>query len=156
LAIAKIVVVYPNIKVLIVGDGEENEKLVGLSKKLKIETNVIFLGFRSNIMELLIASDFFIMTSVSEGYPLVLIEAKIVGLPIITTDFDGVENIIEDGVNGLIAEMKNPDHIAEKAIELLNCKDLQKRLSKSNSAQIKSTEQMCAEYLDLFEQLECN
>lgn len=70
-----------NIKLLLVGDGENKKHIEKLVKDLNIENNVIFYGISNNISELMKAIDIFILPSRFEGLPCVLIEAQALGIP---------------------------------------------------------------------------
>lgn len=70
----------PNSKLVLIGDGEDREKLTKYSKTLNISKQVIFLGMRKDIPELLCALDFFVLPSYYEGLPVVLAEVQASGL----------------------------------------------------------------------------
>ena len=153
LAAPKIIGAEARTKFVIVGDGGESENLVHLSQSLKVEEHVLFLGERQDAYNLMRAADVYVMTSITEGFPLSLLEAMIVGLPVVTTDFEGVRDIIEPGENGLIAEIKNPSEVAEKIIRLLENVELRKTFSEANMEKDFSFDEMCLQYQKLFEQL---
>lgn len=71
---------HKNYKLMIVGDGEEKEKLLRLSKQYQLP--VIFTGTRNDVNQLLCAMDVFVLTSLFEGFPVVALEAQATGLPI--------------------------------------------------------------------------
>lgn len=75
-----------NYKLLLVGDGDCKEKLMKKAKKLKCDEQVLFLGNRTDVSDLLQAMDIFVFPSFFEGTPMALIEAQAVGLPIIASD----------------------------------------------------------------------
>ena len=77
---------YPNSKLCILGDGELREDLIKFIKELKLENNVFLLGNQSNIFKFLNNGDCFVLSSLFEGFGLVLIEALCLDLPIISTD----------------------------------------------------------------------
>ena len=85
-AFKKVVEKYPNVKLIILGDGELKGKLNKLIKKLKLENNVFLLGAQSNPFKFLKYSHCFVLSSLWEGLPNVLIEALSMNLPIISTD----------------------------------------------------------------------
>jgi glycosyltransferase involved in cell wall biosynthesis len=104
-----------NIKSVIIGDGEKLEEL----RKLKIKLNapIIFTGTLPIAGEYLKAFDIFILPSLKEGLPYVLIEAGFAGLPVISTTVGGIPNLIESGVSGTLVPPKDPKALAF-AIEL--------------------------------------
>lgn len=82
-------------KLVIVGDGPDRKKLEGLANEFEIR-DVIFLGKKSNPYIWMRNSKLFVLSSKSEGFPTVLIEAKLLGCNILTSDYSGVMEIIED------------------------------------------------------------
>jgi len=94
---------------MIVGHGEKESELKELSRQLEVADIVHFLGLRSDIPEILKSSDIFCFTTLYEAFPNVLLEAMTAGLPIVTTNFDGVDELIEDGVNGKIIAINDVD-----------------------------------------------
>lgn len=87
---------------LIVGDGPEQESLVALSGSLGVTDTVRFLGSRSDVPQILGASDVFAHPSVTEGYSMALVEAAAAGLPIVARDVGGNSEIVSDGVTGFL------------------------------------------------------
>ena len=71
---------------LLIGEGELKQKIEDYTEELKISENVLFLGLREDISELLMCMDIFIMTSIHEGLPVVGIEAQASGLPLVLSD----------------------------------------------------------------------
>lgn len=89
-------------KMTFVGDGPTLQKNKDLSKKLKINDRVQFLGFRDNINSLLSQNDLFILSSHYEGLPYSIIEAMSNGLPIIASNVGGNDEIVFNGINGFL------------------------------------------------------
>lgn len=85
-----------NVHYFICGNGPEKHKLKKLAQKLNIDNNVHFLGYRSDIKELLKASDIFLFTSKQEGLPRSLMEAMASGLPCIASRIRGNTDLIEN------------------------------------------------------------
>ena len=90
----------PKIKYLICGNGPELEKLKKQVVRLGIDNQVCFLGFRSDIKELLKISDIFLFTSLQEGLPRSLMEAMASGLPCVVSKIRGNIDLIDDGKGG--------------------------------------------------------
>lgn len=124
-------------RLMLVGNGEEREKLEKLVKELILEEYVRFIGKVQNeeVPEYMAASDIFILPSLSEGFPVTVLEAMASGLPIIVTRVRGLQEIIKDGENGFLVEPKNPEQIAEKVLMLLEDDELRERISKNNKEQ---------------------
>lgn len=99
------------IKLWIAGDGPERPMLTELSSKLGLQDRVRFLGARTDVPALMSAADGFVMTSITEGLPMALIEAMSHGLPCIATAVGGIPELLGDGV-GVIVEPRDPTAVA--------------------------------------------
>lgn len=87
---------YPDIKVVMLGDGELKEQCKNKIKKLSLEKNIIMKGFVENPYKEMIKSKIFCLTSDWEGYGLVVFEALSLGLPVVTTNVGGISSIINE------------------------------------------------------------
>ena len=120
---------------VIIGDGPERRKLELLSKHLELGDRVFFTGWindHSRILDHLKQATVFVLPSLSEGLPRVLIEAMACGLPVVATDVGGVPEAVVDGVNGLLVPRRDEKALA-KAIEyVFNHIDFQRRASAEN------------------------
>lgn len=117
---------------IFVGDGEEKERLIELSKKLKIAKNVYFLGFLKNPISLMKKADVFLFSSKYEGTGIVLIEAQAVGLPIIATDCPvGPRWVLDNGKAGILVPVGDEKKMAYAMIKLLRNKVLGNKLVKN-------------------------
>lgn len=87
-------------KLVIIGDGVLLEKLKILAKNVSVEDAVIFLGERQDIYPYYVASDFFLLTSIREGFCISAMNGLAFGLPLISTRVAGVVEYLQDGENG--------------------------------------------------------
>ncbi len=110
-----------NIKLLIVGQGEEEANLKSQISNLKLEDRVYFIGYlpHKEMVKYLQISDIFIRPSLSEGLGNSFLEAMAAGLPIIATPVGGIPDFLKDGETGLFCEVKNPRSIAQKVEKLI-------------------------------------
>ncbi len=76
----------PNLYLLILGDGTQKENLISLAKKMNVSDSIKFLGFQKNVYDFLAIADIYILSSLSEGMPMVLLEAMATGLPVVSTN----------------------------------------------------------------------
>lgn len=113
----------------IVGYGSEGDHLKAIVEKDNIKY-VTFWGFQSNPYPYLANSDILALTSESEAFPTVLIEAMLLGKPIIATKCSGCEEITDGGKYGVLCE-HNANDIAAKLKQLLDSKELRERLASS-------------------------
>lgn len=113
---------------IILGQGELKKGLQDLAKKLKIENQVHFLGYRTDIQEFLSISDIYVFPSIQEGLPVALMEAMAVGLPIIASNIRGNSDLIRDGENGFLVENRWEEY-AVKIQEFIENSSLRKNFS---------------------------
>jgi glycosyltransferase involved in cell wall biosynthesis len=103
---------------LIVGDGPEQKSLVALSESLEVTDTVRFLGARSDVPQILGASDVFAHPSVTEGYSMALVEAAAAGLPMVARDVGGNSEIVIDSTTGFLDTSADLSGL-QRAVDLL-------------------------------------
>ena len=136
-AIKAVALVHDNrIHYLVCGLGPEKEKLEKLAKDLGVEGNVHFLGYRTDVLDLYRASDFFLFTSFQEGLPRSTMEAMASGLPIICSNIRGNNDLVAEGINGYLCNPNNPSEFAEAIREICTNSELKDRMSKRNMEDI--------------------
>jgi glycosyltransferase involved in cell wall biosynthesis len=85
-----------------------------------------------NFTELSLRYQIFVLPSLSEGFPVTILEAMACGLPVVATRVGGIPDIIEDGANGYLIDTKNQEQIAEVLLKLLQDEELRKGISDKN------------------------
>lgn len=113
---------YNNWHLYLIGDGEDKAHILNLSKELEISNNITILGFQKNPHRYVSKMDLFVCSSETEGYSTAVTEAVILGLPVLTTECSGMNEIFgisgagkivpnsKEGIkNGLLTIFKNPD-----------------------------------------------
>jgi glycosyltransferase involved in cell wall biosynthesis len=118
----------PDLMVLIVGEGREEEKLKSQVRALKLANTVRFLGTRRDLPEIYRALDLFVHPSLWEGLPLALLKAMGAGLPVVATRVSGSQEAIEDGVNGCLVAPGDPEALARAILELHRHPEMRQRL----------------------------
>ncbi len=108
----------PRARLVIVGDGPERGAIEELVRHRSLAENVRFLGRRDDVPRLLAASDIVLLTSISEGIPLTLIEAMAAGRPVVSTRVGGVAEVVDDGQTGLLAPPGDDAGLAELVLRL--------------------------------------
>ncbi len=96
-----------NFRWYIIGGGEEKNKILSRIEKFNVAASVIFLGEMDNPYPQIKRSDLLVCTSISEACPHVINEAKILHVPVITTNFGSAPEFIESGMNGIITSKEN-------------------------------------------------
>jgi glycosyltransferase involved in cell wall biosynthesis len=101
---------------------------------LGIEDKVVLLGYRKDIDKVMQIADVFFLPSKQEGLCLSIIEALNFGLPIITSNVRGCQDLVEDGKNGFIAEKDDYNKFAELISKLMNDKNLKTKMGEKSRA----------------------
>ncbi|WP_232226248.1 glycosyltransferase family 4 protein [Flavobacterium sp. ACAM 123] len=103
---------------------ERTPELLESVKKYNLEKDLVFLGYKPNASNFIPQFDALLVTSQSEGIPQVIFESFYHKKPVISTNVGGIPEIIEDGVNGLLAPKQTPKVLAEKIIHLFDNPEL--------------------------------
>ena len=112
----------------ILGDGPDRDKLTHLSVTLGLRDSIIFHGTVNGVAPYLQQASLFVLPSLSEGMPNVVLEAMACGLPVIATRVGGIVDIIENGKNGLLVDAQHPGQLYEAMKQVLTNKELAQRL----------------------------
>ncbi len=145
--------VKPDCKLIIAGDGPEYESLSGDIKRNGLNGAVRLLGQRDDIVELFPASDLFLLSSLSEGTSVTLLEAMNAGLPAVVTNVGGNPEILKDGVTGFLVNSDDDEAMAGKILELYQDRDMARRLgaaAKERARTLFSFENMMDQYEKLY------
>ena len=121
----------------ICGKGEEEQRLKRLSKELGVENQVHFLGFRTDVTELMTAADVFLFTTRQEGMPRSMMEAMASGLPCLASRIRGNTDLIEDGVNGFLFEPDDVQSFTAGIRLLIDNAEMRRRMSENNLKKIR-------------------
>ena len=121
-------------RLLLVGDGVFKPQLERIAAELGIQGSVEFLGQRRDIVDLLQKSWGFVMPSRWEGMPNALLEGMSCGLPCVATCVSGTEDIIVDGMNGLLVEPEQPAEMAVALRRIIEDTELARRLGQEGRA----------------------
>jgi sugar transferase (PEP-CTERM/EpsH1 system associated) len=119
-ATRRIVDVRPEFRLALVGDGLERQGLEQLRRELALEESVRLAGERNDVGERLSQSDLFMLSSLSEGVSLTLLEAMAAGLPVIATDVGGNREVVAHGETGFLVPPGSPEAIASAALSLID------------------------------------
>ena len=105
---------------LVVGDGPLRPQLESLTEELGLADAVRFVGVRKDIPEVLGLMDVFVLSSLSEGAPNVILEAMAAGLPVVASNVGGVPDIVRDGETGRLVEPGDHEALADAVLDILN------------------------------------
>ncbi len=125
-----------DVKFVLVGDGELRNDLERSAEQAGIREHFVFLGFRSDVAELLRTFDLFVLPSLYEGLPNVVLEAMATGLPVVATAVDGTVELVDDGVTGYLVEPRRPAALHEKITALLKDPELRSQFGRAGRARV--------------------
>lgn len=132
----------PHIKVCLVGDGLDKERLLSLVKRYDLESNIVFKGLvgkREEVFTELKKSKIFVLPSLLEGFGIVVVEANACGLPVIVikNKWNASQELIDVGKNGLISD-NNPGDLSLKIKKLITDDNLRQVMSQESLEKSKS------------------
>ena len=122
----------PHIKYIICGQGVLENQLRTLVAKNNLDNQVSFLGYRQDIPEIMNACDIFAHPSIREGLGLASLEAMASGLPLITSNVQGVPDYVENGITGYMCGPRDVDAFAENLNTLTENKTLREKIGTTN------------------------
>jgi len=117
---------------ILCGLGDEKDKLISLAKENNCEKNIHFLGYRSDIPELLQSCDIFVMPSYREGLSRSIMEAMSAGLPCVVSKIRGNVDLIKDGKGGYVCQPDNIQEFARAISVLISDSSLRSLMGKYN------------------------
>lgn len=144
---------FPNWKLKIIGDGYLKEENLRLVSHLNLQNTVFFSDPVKNILKEYLDASVYLMTSRTEGYPMVLLEALETGLPIIAYDCPiGPRNFVKNGFNGYLIPDGNKEMYIDSLEELLRNESLRKEMGKNsvNFPLSANTESIMNRWITLF------
>jgi glycosyltransferase involved in cell wall biosynthesis len=119
---------FPEVKFLIVGDGPQKENIMGYIDELNVNDNVLMLGLRRDIPEVLSIADLYVIPSIQEGMGQSTMEAMAMGVPVIASSVGGLPELVVDNETGLLVPPRDISALARAMEELLSDKEKSGRL----------------------------
>ena len=101
-----------------VGQGPQLDELIALHEESRLGDRFRFLGYRSDVPRLASGFDIFCMSSHHEGLPVAVMEALVLGIPVVSTDVGGIGEIVTDGREGLLVPVGSPELLARALLDL--------------------------------------
>ncbi|MBS9925479.1 glycosyltransferase family 4 protein [Vibrio sp. 811] len=127
-SIAKLTTRIDNLKLLLVGKGNEETNLRKQCTLLNLDNIVEFLGYRNDVNDLMKLSDLSVSTALQEGLPVNIMESLSSGLPCVVTNCRGNRDIINDGVNGFVVEDYDSELFSDRVFKIYNDKSTYKKM----------------------------
>jgi glycosyltransferase involved in cell wall biosynthesis len=144
---------HPEAVLLLVGQGRLEAEIRAQVASFGLTERVWFLGVRSDVPDLMNAADGYVMSSVYEGMPIVLLEAEAVGLPVVATDSGLDREVLRDGENGFMVPIRDPAALARAMVRVIELPAIQRaRMSEAGRRQVEDQLSL-ARVLDQWEEL---
>lgn len=144
-------------KAVIIGEGPEKSALQKQIKDLGLEDKVKLLGFvpEEKKFQYLACSDIYVLSSLHEGFGIVLQEAMEVGLPIVATNWGGQTDFLADGENALLVPPGDPEALVTAIKKLLDNQELMRKMRNNNKEKVKQfyIPNVAKQYLELFDKM---
>jgi len=146
---------FKDLKIVLVGDGELRAELEQAVVEAGLSETFIFLGFRSDVRDLLSMFDIFVLPSLYEGLPNVILEAMATNLPVVATSVDGTVELVDDGETGYLVPPRDPGALVAKIGNLLESADLRRQFGRAGRKKVEeqySLELQVENFQNLYEQ----
>ncbi|HVX15320.1 MAG TPA: glycosyltransferase family 4 protein [Pirellulales bacterium] len=147
---------FPDARLWLVGDGPHRAELNDLVGQLGLWGFVHLPGPFDDVEDFLRAADLFVLPSLEEGMSLALLEAMAMGLPVVASAIPANTVLVEDGVTGRLAPVRDSERLGDVVIELFANRDLADRLGQSARAHVSgrySLDRMITDHVELFQRL---
>jgi glycosyltransferase involved in cell wall biosynthesis len=144
---------YTNLRLILLGDGEERASLEKHAQTLSSSNKIEFLGFRQDRLELLKSFDIFVMTSTLEGIPRCLMETMAMGIPVAAYDIPGIDQLIQHEKTGLMAPLGDKQTLSDYWEKILFNPNFSNSISENAREYVLthfSAQRMAKEYAQLF------
>lgn len=155
-AFERVLAQRPDARLVLAGDGDERATIEAIIREKGLEPFVRVLGTRRDVPQLLAAADVFLLSSISEGIPLTLIEAMGAEVPIVSTDVGGISEMIRHGTTGFLAPAGDASGLARHLVELANNASLRRQFAMAAHTEAHarfSRQTMDDAYIALYEEM---
>jgi N-acetyl-alpha-D-glucosaminyl L-malate synthase BshA len=145
---------FPEVRLIIAGDGPTRIEVERKIEELDLCNNVHLLGVKSNMQEIMCSADVFLLNSTLEGMPLVLLEAMACSVPVVTTPAGGIPELVRPGKDGAVTKGFEQEEYAQTIIELLENDSKRKSLGKAGRKRVEesfSAERIVKMYENVFQ-----
>jgi glycosyltransferase involved in cell wall biosynthesis len=147
---------YPEVQFIIVGEGDQMQKLKAMVSEMGLHRSVFLPGFRTDIPRVLRALDIFVLTSRSEGFGLALAEAMASGLPCVAFDVGALAELVVDGQTGFLVAEGDAEAFNIALSRLIIAPDLRSRMglaARARAQALFSVDLMVRHYHELYDRL---
>jgi glycosyltransferase involved in cell wall biosynthesis len=129
---------YRNARFVLIGKGDDEHCLRELARGLGIENEIVFAGYRTDMVHIYNTLDLVVQSSYTEGMPNVILEALAMEVPVIATDVGGTSEAIENNKTGILISPGKPEELAEKIRAFIQNKDTFKEMAKKGRKHVEA------------------
>ena len=154
--LAKVKKEFPDVRLVMVGDGPERSAVAYLAEKLGVRDDTIFVGKQANIAEYLGVSDIFLLPSELESFGLAALEAHACELPVIATRIGGIPEVVTDNETGYLSDVGDTEKMSADTLKLLDDEELRRTFGERGRAlaiERYSTEKIIPQYIAFYEKV---
>jgi glycosyltransferase involved in cell wall biosynthesis len=155
-AAARVAQEREDVSFVIFGEGPLRGELARLIKRNSLDDRFVLAGFYSNLDAVLPAADLLVISSFTEGLPVVLLEALLAGVPVVATTVGGIPEVIDDGTDGFLVPPGSVEQLVLRIMELLESRPLREQMKIAGPRKIAAeynTRLQAERYAALFERL---
>jgi glycosyltransferase involved in cell wall biosynthesis len=155
-AISKLINNGHDISLVIIGEGAERKRLENLAQIRGVADKVFFTGYLDQASRYLRHFDLFVISSITEGLPITLLETMQAGVPIVATRVGGIPEVLDNGKYGLLVDPGNENELADAITKLYNSPEKRNEMRKAAREAVKhdfSSENMERDYREVYEKL---
>jgi glycosyltransferase involved in cell wall biosynthesis len=155
-AAPSIVRAVPQVRFLLVGRGDQEAELRQLTDRLGVAEQVIFAGYADNVDEYYALMHVSVLTSLSEGFSITLLESMSHSLPVVVTDVGGNREVVADGVTGYLVPPRDTPAFVDRVVRLLKDDETRARFGRAARRRVEkdfSLEDVAQRYLQVYERL---
>lgn len=129
---------FPDVRLLVVGDGRLRAELAAQTQQQNLTDNIIFTGLRQDIPQILAGLDLFVLPSLWEGLPNVVLEAMAAGLPVVATAVGGTPELVSDDETGLLVPAQDAAALAQAIQRLVENPAMARQMGKSGRQRVRA------------------
>ncbi len=147
----------PKTGFILVGEGPQRKALMKIAAEQGLGDTIVFTGFRDDVYDIINSLDIFVISSLHEGIPMVLLEAMALGKPVVATAVGGIGEVIEDGISGMLVPADDLSALAETCLRLIAESGVRQSLSQQSRLRIErefSTNTLRRRMIELYENLD--
>jgi len=145
-----------NVNLLILGEGPERKNLENRIALLKLQERVYLPGYRDNVQDYLPYGNLFVLSSISEGLPITLLEAMQMGIPVVATSVGGVPDVLNHQENGILVQARDVEGLCNAMVSLYKDPNLGQNMAERAQDLVCrefSSEKMAQDYMSIYNEV---